>query len=171
MSALRQEDDHPHRAFHDPRLTPSENKAAEMALNGFTIQEIADEMDVTRVTVSTFLHYCRKKGVNVHAARSIRDGWQNADLLRMFLSGLSYEQIGERTGINKNTVGVRIHWERKKRGQQPAPQIRWPESVKLDWLRKYQAGCSESAIAKGAGVTVHVVHGVVQRMIRRGAKR
>lgn len=167
MTALRTEEDHPHVAFHDPRLSDAQNKAAEMALNGFTIAEIADEMDTSRVVVSSLLHYARKKGVDVWAKKSARAGWSSADLLRMRERGLSYAQISERTGINDNTVGVRIHQERKRRGISVADQIVWPEAVKLDWLRRSKAGESWAQIAASAGVSRATVGNVLTRLQRK----
>lgn len=50
-------------AFSHPDLSPSQNKAVEMARNGFSNGEIADEMDTSTATVAALISQARNKGI------------------------------------------------------------------------------------------------------------
>jgi hypothetical protein len=51
------------RRFWDDRLTASENKAVEMARNGYTNREIAEEMETSQNVITVLLSRARGKGV------------------------------------------------------------------------------------------------------------
>lgn len=86
--------------FFDPRLTPGQNKAVEMQRNGFSLQEIADEMDTTTGAVSVHLSNARRRGVEVGKFKT-REATAQAEVLRLSerqVDGtlLSDAQIAER---------------------------------------------------------------------------
>lgn len=162
MSAAEQ---HRWDTFWDDRLTPSENKGAELALNGFTNSEIADEMDTDLRTIYALLFKCRSKGVLVWAKRSPQSDFSNADLLRMRDRGLSIEQINARTGISKNSIAVRVCRERLQQGRRlkkPYAQ-RLPKNLIAEWVSLADGGLSRAQIAKRYGVNRAVVCGAVYR--------
>lgn len=112
-----------HNAFHDARLTPQENKAVEMLLNGYRRAEIADELDVDVKHVSTVLSRARKKGVDVPKMRAgspYRGSIPiekleklRADLkARGFLGDSLWQTMSERTGLSISCLRVRLwRWD------------------------------------------------------------
>lgn len=51
--------------FRDERLSATENKIAEMALNNYSNAEIADEMEISPSAVGTYISRIRNKGIDV----------------------------------------------------------------------------------------------------------
>lgn len=115
------------RPFWDDRLTRSENKAVEMALNGFLVREIAEEMDTAEGVVRKYLSFARKKGVSVprmpHPPR--RDVVATADLVRARKSAIASSGrywgvcaiLARRFDMSRNAVKVRLwqHDQKQKR--------------------------------------------------------
>lgn len=119
-SALRQVANRP---FHDPRLSRSENKATEMALNGMLRPEIAEEMDISDTQVSSHLYKARVKGFPLarlanKTQRDVISGW---DLTVLFAKlRLQYDSVDavaiitQRTGRCRNNIYARLnYWKRK----------------------------------------------------------
>lgn len=48
-------------AFHDPRLSPQQNKAVEMLRNGFAYPEVADELDIDARHLNSVLSQARRR--------------------------------------------------------------------------------------------------------------
>lgn len=153
--------------FYDERLTPQQNKAAEMAFNGFRIDEIADEMDISHNHVSSILCMARKAGVNVYAARSRRLTWSNAEIFALREQGLTYAQISERTGLSKTNISVRLFKERKRLGI-AAVATKWiTDEVLRQWFAMQREGLSAREIGAKWGVSRHSVLGAMSRARHR----
>lgn len=159
--------------FYDSRLTPQENKAAEMAFNGFPLDEIADELDVSRAHASVCLSVARSKGVDVWAKHSARKGWANGQLLSMRNKGLSIQQICERTGISPGAVSVRLCRAKRQAGLPMRTVYRtgWPEETALEWERLAAAGVSASKIAAKYATTRDAVLGLLWRRRQKQMER
>lgn len=158
--------------FWDDRLTLAENKGAELAFNGFTNAEIADEMDTDLRTVYTLLCGCRRKGVAVKAKRTPQSTFSDADLLKMRERGLTVEQIHVRTGISKNSIAVRVCNERFRQGKRPARAYTPPHPKELiaTWVALAESGMSRAQIAKRYGLRRGAVCGAIYRAKnKRGA--
>jgi DNA-binding CsgD family transcriptional regulator len=110
--------------FFDDRLTPSENKAVEMRKNGYTAEEIADEMDTSRNTVDQLLFKAKAKGVEIGAAARDR---RVDDVLELAKKGLTNKQIEERLGLNPGQAKVFLSQERGR--------IRKAGEELPDWLK------------------------------------
>lgn len=117
-----------HESFHDPRLSPQENKAVEMLRNGFSRGEIAEEMDIDLKHLSVLFYGARQRGVDV--PRCGRNGGRkpkvpieelvqlDAKLRAHGMVGYSLmEAMRERTGLTANCIKVRL-W-RYKNGIRP----------------------------------------------------
>lgn len=108
--------------FWDDRLTRAENKIVEMARNGFDIAEIADELEWGDRSVSTYARHIRAKGVDLPYFK--RRSWarvpterlvHHRDVLRKHgVKWGLHRMIGERVGMNANTVAVRL-WQHDQR--------------------------------------------------------
>lgn len=109
-----------HERFYDPRLSPQENKACEMFFNGFSRADIMDEMDISRVHLSTLFCGARRKGgyeiskdrtgprasTAVPIERLVR---LRAELMgRGFKGAGLHRVIAERVGLTENCVSVRL---------------------------------------------------------------
>lgn len=137
--------------FFDERLTASENKAVEMRRNGYSTEEIADEMDIARNTVDQFLFKAKSKGVDIGAAsRDLR----RDDVLALKQKGLSNKQIEDRLGMKPDSAKVVLSQERarlKKLGEQVP-----------DWLSPTSAprgGGRPRKLGQGAGDAVEQTFG------------
>lgn len=119
-----------HERFHDDRLSPQENKAVEMLLNGMKRAEIADEMDIDVKHVSTLLSKARVKGVVVPKLRAGSPYRGKIPIERLveiraalrargFLKDSLWKTMSERTGLSINCLKVRL-W-RHDNGIQPKP--------------------------------------------------
>lgn len=103
--------------FFDERLTPSQNKAAEMARNGYSNAEIAEELHTSPDTVSTHLKEARKLGIEIASGqpgRPLEPGGRN-DILSLAQKSLWPNQIAERLGKPVGTVKVVLSRERARR--------------------------------------------------------
>lgn len=149
--------------FHDARLYPQENKAVEMTFNGFCVAEIAEELDVSRPHVSALLSRARGKGVDVWAIKSPRAGWTNAQIYALRARGLNYEQIAERTGNTRNSIGARLSMYRRSIGIPPQPQRRWSQDTLAQWCLLRRRGFSCREIAMRFGTTRNAVLGATSR--------
>ena len=104
--------------FHNPALTPQQNKAVEMLYNGFSREEIEDELEISTRHLSRLLHGARQRGEPVPWAengtcftgavpierlvqirQSIHEGGFKRGVHRM---------IAARTGMTVNAVKVRL---------------------------------------------------------------
>lgn len=115
-------------SFFDERLSPSENKAVEMARNNYTNAEIADELDTSPQTVAVLLSKARSKIGSAIAPASPkgaggRPGQPMDSMLRLraslLASGLRvgktkgtdrtlYSVMGERLGMTAQAVKQRL---------------------------------------------------------------
>lgn len=107
--------------FNDPRLTASENKAVEMRRNGFTVPEMADEMDTSEDAVYKFIQTAKAKGIDVgeQGRDRVRDS-----ILELASKRVSVSAIAQRLGISPNNVKVVLANARKQAGDNMP-----------DWLR------------------------------------
>lgn len=99
--------------FHDERLTPTQNKAVEMARNGFSRAEIAEELMMSPNNVSVHLSNARKKGVDWPAARQGLEPSTSLDILRLAETGIKPSTIAERLGISRIHASVTLSRARK----------------------------------------------------------
>lgn len=116
-----------HERFHDPRLSPQQNKAVEMLRNGFSRAEIEDEMEIGSKHLAVLLNKARKRGVDVPMGkRGRRNSGQTGAQIeaikgQLWSAGLkgfgSYAMIAERVGLTRGAVAKHIH-DTKKRGAQ-----------------------------------------------------
>lgn len=126
MSAERK---HRFEPFWDERLLRHENKAVEMALNGFSLSDIADEMAVAPRSATQYLS--RARGLGVAVPRLKNPGWARVSIARLVhvrrmlqASGVTYglyPLIAERVGMTAGCVRKRL-WEYDQ--QQKAGQSR-----------------------------------------------
>jgi len=114
--------------FSDPRLSPGENKTAEMILNGYSYEEIADEMMTTVQVVGVQATKAQKKlGADVLLPRPGRGkrtpGSTKLDAaFELFDSGVLNAQIAERLGMPiANVRNYRSRW--KEQGRAPVASV------------------------------------------------
>lgn len=115
-----------HVAFHDPRLRPQENKAVEMLRNGFSRDEIAEELDIDRGHLKTVLSRARRAGVYVPMAqyqgRPPSEQLNRLVQLREQLRAAGhkrgvYRLIAERVGLNENNVYMRLYYYDRRKAE------------------------------------------------------
>jgi|TARA_R100000501_G_C2631704_1_gene128435 DNA-binding CsgD family transcriptional regulator len=100
--------------FSDPRLTPTENKAVEMAKNGYSNAEIAEELMLSEANgASVVLAKARNKGVDVPTATTGRPPEARDRILELAQRGARPSAIAEMTGKSVNTVKVTLSKARK----------------------------------------------------------
>lgn len=87
--------------FHHPKLTPLQNKAVEMRRNGFSIEEIADEMEIGRPRVSVLLSEARRYVDVPHYPRGHGRMRIVDDVLRLKALGLTAPQIAARINAKR----------------------------------------------------------------------
>jgi DNA-binding CsgD family transcriptional regulator len=145
--------------FRDPRLTPGENKTAEMVLNGYSYDEIADEMMTSRDVVKTQASAAQRKlgadvklplpGMGKRPAGSTR----KEAAFELFDSGVGNAQIAERLGISVGNVRTyRSYWKQRQSApvasvegamynppsmperpfEADYPQSKWPDGPPVD---------------------------------------
>ena len=112
-------------AFMDDRLTPSENKALEMRRNGFSTEEIAEEMDTSTNTVLKFISTAKSKGVEVEPIKRGPPMNRTPDVLRLAEQGLRPNIIAERLGLTRNNVSVLLTKERARLKKAGKPIPKW----------------------------------------------
>jgi DNA-binding CsgD family transcriptional regulator len=107
--------------FRDPRLTPGENKTAEMVLNGYSYDEIADEMMTSRDVVKTQASAAQRKlGTDVQLPRPgggkrPAGSTKREAAFELFDSGVGNAQIAERLGISVGNVRTyRSYWKQRQ---------------------------------------------------------
>lgn len=99
--------------FNDDRLTPRINKYVEMARNGYSNAEIAEEFETTTDGVKANLSKARKLGIEIPRGKSAQKGDDRALIEALIEKGLSNAQISERTGKTPNHVRqVRFQMQR-----------------------------------------------------------
>lgn len=153
-----------HRAFYDPRLSPQENKACEMAFNGFRTDEIADELDISNKHVSVLLYKARCRGIAVRAKRAPHPcRWPDEHLMTLYRKGLTYAQIGERTGLAKGTIGVRLWRARQRLGLPPLRKPGNDPAAVKTWERALKGGVRAAIIAAKVGKSRNAVLAAVRR--------
>ena len=158
--------------FADQRLTPQQNKAAEMALNGCCIPEIAEELDVSDTQVSVLLHNARKRGVSVRAPRQgSRALWPPARVLSLRQKGLTYSEIMERTGLSRSSVKVLLWKARSAHGLALKAMPRNDPEMVERWIQMARDGHSCAAIARAHGKTRSAISGAIYRLRQKGANR
>lgn len=113
-----------HERFWDERLTPSQNKAVEMARNGMLRDEIAEEMDVSPNYVSVLLQLARARGARIGRLklRPHREAVPIDVLLRarqrLLDAGVKwgvYSRLAEQFGITPSAVAQRF-WKAERSG-------------------------------------------------------
>ena len=115
------------KAFSDPRLSFGENKTAEMLLNGYDYQKIADEMTTSVDVVKQHASRAQKKlGDEVKLPRpgmGKRPGTTKQDTaFELFDQGLDNQVIAERTGLSLGNVRTyRSYW--KERNSAPVASV------------------------------------------------
>jgi DNA-binding CsgD family transcriptional regulator len=109
----------------DDRLTPSENKALEMRRNGFSTEEIAEEMDTSTNTVLKFISTAKSKGVEVEPIKRGPPMNRTPDVLRLAEQGLRPNIIAERLGLTRNNVSVLLTKERTRLKNAGKPIPKW----------------------------------------------
>lgn len=108
--------------FSDPRLSPSENKAVEMARNGYSNTAIADEMYIDDVGV--FLSKAREKAPDIR----IPDGWARADTQINIISA------GIKAGKSREKILAEVNGWRSTRNMEPLSQQNF--TVQMSKARK-----------------------------------
>lgn len=113
--------------FFDARLTPSQNKAAEMARNGYTNYEIAEELGTSPATVRAHLTAVRSKGIDVPKAAQGRPrrGSQIEAILARRAEGLTVNQISERLGVSRTYISGTLSRERARLLAEGEPLPDW----------------------------------------------
>lgn len=124
--------------FFDERLTPQENKAVEMRRNGFTVQEIADELDTSEGVVKKAISVAKAKGADIG---DLARDTQTADILALKAKQLSNSQIAQRTGISPDVIKVTLSKERRR--------LRDAGQNLPNWLAAKSAGISVPAGLRG----------------------
>ena len=124
--------------FFDERLTPQENKAVEMRRNGFTVQEIADELDTSEGAVKKAISVAKAKGADIG---DLARDTQTADILALKAKQLSNSQIAQRTGISPDVIKVTLSKERRR--------LRDAGQNLPNWLSARSAGISIPAGLRG----------------------
>lgn len=104
--------------FWDDRLHRCENKAVELALNGFSLEEVADEMDVSPNSAKQYVSRARRIGIRVPRFRP--KSWAKVPIARLVhirrmlqANGIAYglyPLIAERVGMTTVCVRKRL-WE------------------------------------------------------------
>lgn len=159
-----------HERFHDARLSPQENKAVEMARNGFRRDEIADELEVCDNQVSVVLYNANKKGVfaKIQQRKPKACSWSTERLFALYQRGFSYTQIAERTGLTRNNVAVRLWKARRAYGIEPLRKVLPipPERLRA-WQQLRAEGLSLGEIGKKYGITRNSVWGALRRAQER----
>jgi hypothetical protein len=104
--------------FHDDRLTPYQNKMAEMAINGHSNDEIAEEMETTKGSVAVTLAHLRNAfGINIpKSPNAAQKGMARLRMEELILKGLSNKEVSQRTGKKTNHV-AQIRNRLKKEGR------------------------------------------------------
>lgn len=98
--------------FDHPTLPPVRRKICEMALNGFTREEIADEMEVSEDVVSNHLSLARKAGVAVPACGGRgRKPYpvSNARMAALYAQHGNYAEVGREVGMTDSAVWYRLN--------------------------------------------------------------
>lgn len=104
-------------AFYDERLSATQNKMVEMARNGFSNMEIAEEMDTTENTVAARLYDARQKGIDVpKVAPGTVKGADRIRIEDLIRQGFSNKVIAERLGKTFNHIG-QVRFQMKKAGR------------------------------------------------------
>lgn len=152
--------------FFDPRFTTLVNGMVGMARNGYTNEDIAEEMESTTNSVATTLARVRREfGIEIPKGSPVgppgHGGWTNSQLWKMKKRGLDIHQISDLTGLSPNLVSVRLCKWARKLGIPPRPQSRRKEAPK--WHERQIAGESFSAIGASEGLSKNVVQGAVYR--------
>lgn len=98
-------------SFSDPRLSVDQNKAVEMRKNGYTVREIADEMDTSEDVIYHHFMAARRKGVEMGG---IAKDNTTVDILTLKEKGLKPREIAERLGVPRNQVNVMLAQARRR---------------------------------------------------------
>ncbi len=93
--------------FHHPRLSPQQNKACEMVLNGFTREEIADELVITDGHLCVLLHHARRHGVPIPRLRSVRRHCPT-EALKEIVADIGVARAAKQLNITPNAVRIRL---------------------------------------------------------------
>lgn len=100
--------------FWDDRLLSTQNKAVEMARNGYTNWEIAEELQISPGSVSVYLTWARRLGIDVPSARGNRLAEARQEILRMRERGFPNKEIAAATGKSEVNVRVILSNERRR---------------------------------------------------------
>lgn len=104
--------------FWDDALPESQNKAIEMARNGYSNAEIAEEVGWANAeTASAILRTLRNQGYDIPKAQMGREPEARVDILRLAEKGLRPAQIAKRLGKSANQVQVTLSKARKALAQ------------------------------------------------------
>lgn len=134
--------------FRSDKLTDSQNKAVEMARNGYSNAEIAEEMEITANAVSVHLRNARLRGVDYPASKTGKQPTTRTDILRAAESGAKATAIAERLGISPVQVRVTLSRARKavKDAGRELPDWLKPQTAGID------AGSELSQLGVGTGI-------------------
>jgi len=100
--------------FFDPRLSPQQNKAIELARNGFSFPDILDEMDISHNHLSEIFSRARDRGAFIPIVQGQRPSAATAlaDMVRMrekLRDMRGWRQVAaERLGVKEGSLGVRL---------------------------------------------------------------
>jgi hypothetical protein len=139
--------------FHSDKLTASQNKSVEMARNGYSNAEIAEEMEITANAVSVHLRNARLRGVDYPASKTGKQPTTRTDILRAAESGAKATAIAERLGISPVQVRVTLSRARKavKDAGRELPEWLKPQTAGLDVGSEFsQFGVGTGLGAQGA---------------------
>jgi DNA-binding CsgD family transcriptional regulator len=94
------------------QLTPKQIEAMELQRQGFTYQQIADKLGITREAVSYRLTNARRRiaGLIVNKAKPNKTQLtqKEAEVLALRNQGLKYQQIADELGISHKKVKSRL---------------------------------------------------------------
>jgi DNA-binding CsgD family transcriptional regulator len=134
--------------FNSEKLTDSQNKSVEMARNGYSNAEIAEEMEISANAVSVHLRNARMRGVDYPASKTGKQPTTRTDILRAAESGAKATAIAERLGISPVQVRVTLSRARKavKEAGDDVPEWLKPQTAGID------VGSELSQLGVGTGV-------------------
>lgn len=142
----------PSETFNDPRLTATQNKVVEMARNGFSNDEIAEEMATTASSVATMVSMARKLGIEVARGTKSSGAPDTARVLELAQSGVSPEQIAARTGKTPGNVAALLSKERKRYTDRGEAVPEWLQSRKPRITKQGLGNAfAESALGSAGG--------------------
>lgn len=101
--------------FFDKRLSADNNKMVEMARNGYSNAEIAEELQISPETLTVRLSNLRKKYPSFDIPKGVigREPVRKSQIIELYKKGLDNQQIAARAGVTVNNVKVVLSKARK----------------------------------------------------------